>query len=139
MWEAVLVPGRSRSPRVRAVPAAKPGVLAARVRQSVAELVLQPEDVAVAELAVQFADTIDRAAELAAVAAALPFDPDTAAQVQRLAKRVEAHVAMSEVGPKLLATLDALGATPKARSASGKPAPAAGGPSKLAALRGGAS
>ena len=108
--------------------------MAAKVRETVDKLELQPEDAAVAALAVEYGETIDRAAELADAAGALPYDPDTAAMVARLKARVEAHAVMAELGPKLLAALDAIQATPKARAAAGKPAPA-GGKSKLTALR----
>lgn len=121
--------------RVRAVPApAVPEKLADKVRQTLGELKLQPEDVAVSALAVEYAQTVDNAAQLADEAARLPYDPDTAVQVARLKARVDAHQVMVDVGPRLLAALDALGATPKARSVAGKPAPA-GGKSKLTALR----
>lgn len=122
---------RSRS---RAVPAAPPGKLAEKVRETLGQLSLQPEDAAVQALAVEYAETIDRAAELAEKAAEIPYDPDTAQMVARLKQRVDAHVVMADLGPKLLAALDALGATPKARAATGKPAPPSG-PSRLAALR----
>lgn len=127
------MPPRGRR-KLASVPAAPAGGLAEKVRETVEKLQLQPEDVAVAALAVEYAVTIDNAAELARVAEALPFDPDTAAQVARLKTRVEAHAVMADVGPKLLAALDALGATPKARAAAGKPAPG-GAKSKLATLR----
>lgn len=126
----------SRSRRPKAVPDLPPGPdpLAVSVRQAVGELDLRPEDVAVAALAVEYAETIDRAAVLAQLAADVPYDDDTAAMVSRLKQRVDAHAVMADVGPKLLAALDALGATPKARAAAGRPAPAAG-KSRLAAFR----
>lgn len=98
------------------------------------KLQLQPEDVAIAALATRYAETMDRAAGLADELAALPYDEDTVVMVSRLKQRVEAHVVMVDLGPKLQAALDALGATPKSRSLAGKPAPA-GGKSKLTALR----
>lgn len=122
---------------IRVVPPLPPVVpLAAAVRAAVAALPLQPEDGAIAELAVRLAATIDAAAELAEAAAAVPYDPDTAVQVARLRQRVDAHVVMAEVGPKLQAALEALQATPRARAQASKPAPA-GRKSKLTALRAG--
>ncbi|MEU7817070.1 hypothetical protein [Pseudonocardia sp. NPDC049154] len=121
--------------QIRAVPTPKGAKLTESVRETVEKLTLNPEDVAVAQLAVEYAETIERAADLAEEAANLPYDPDTAVMVARLKQRVEAHTVMADVGPKLLAALDALGATPKARAAAGKPAPASGG-SALAKLRG---
>lgn len=109
--------------------------MTAAVRDSLATLELRPEDAAIKALAVQYAETIDRAAELAELAADVPYDPDTAAQVARLRQRVEAHVVMVEVGPKLQAALDALGATPKARAAVAKPKPPGAAASRLTALR----
>lgn len=120
--------------RVRAVPPPPACGLAPKVRETLGELKLQPEDVAAAELVVQYAETMDRAAELAEAAAAIPYDPDTAVMVARLKARVDAHQVMVDLGPKLLAALESLGATPRARMIAGKPAPAAG-KSKLTALR----
>jgi len=127
------VPPRSRR-KIAAVPDVPAGGLARFVRETLEKLQLQPEDAAVSALAVEYAETIDNAAELAKAAEALPYDPDTAVMVARLKTRVDAHVVMVDLGPKLLAALDALGATPKARQVAGKPAPA-GGKSKLTALR----
>lgn len=107
------------------------------VEETLAHVEIQPEDAGLARLALGYARTIDQAQAIAAQAAKIPFDEDTAEEVRRLAARVAAHTTMSELGPKLLAALDALGATPKARAAAGKPAqPGQGGPSKLAQLRG---
>lgn len=108
--------------------------MAEKVAETLENLALQPEDAAVAALALKYAETLDRTAAIAAAAAKLPFDPDTAEAVEALKKRVAAVVAVSDLGPKLLASLDALGATPKARVTAGKP-PLAGGKSKLSALR----
>jgi hypothetical protein len=128
------VPPRGR--KLAAVPdESKVGTMLAGVRETLDKLDLQPEDAALKALAEQYASTMDRAAAIAAKAASLPPDPDIMEELDRLRKRVSAQVTVSDVGPKLLAALDALGATPKARSAVGKPAPA-GKTSKLAALRG---
>jgi hypothetical protein len=129
----------ARERGIRAVPSppAAPR-LADDVAATVAALEskLQPEDAALAALALRYAQTIDTAAELAELAAAVPYDPDTAQTVARLRQRVDAHAVMAEVGPKLQAALTELGATPRARAAAAKPAPAGRG-GKLAALRGG--
>lgn len=108
------------------------------VESTLSALVLQPEDAAVARLALSYARTIDTAAAIAAQADRIPFDPDTADEVAKLRAKVSAHSTMADLGPKLQACLDALSATPKSRAALGKPTTPAGGPSKLAALRGGA-
>lgn len=109
--------------------AADAGELERVVSAAIAGLTLAGEDAAAAELARRYARTIDGAAELAAIAAALPYDPDTAGEVAKLRARVEAHVVMLELGPKLLAALEALHATPAARAKVAKPksGPAAGG------------
>lgn len=90
------------------------------VESTLGTLALEPEDAALARLALGYARTIDQAAAIASAAQRIPYDPDTAEQVKRLAARVSAHATMADLGPKLLAALDALGATPKARSATGK-------------------
>lgn len=109
--------------------------LAAKVTETIEKLTLAPEDVAVAALAVQYARTLDRCEAIAADARKMPFDPDSVEALDQLKKRVAAVTATSDLGPKLLAALDALGATPKARAAKGTPAPSSGS-SRLAALRG---
>lgn len=131
------MPGRSR---VRAVPPLpKSGSLAGSVRESLGHLELRPEDAGIARLAVEYAETMDRAAKLAADLADVPYDPDTAQMVARLRARVEAHAVMADLGPKLQAALDALGATPKSRAQVLKPTSGGTGASKLTQLRGGAS
>ncbi|MCF7548911.1 hypothetical protein [Pseudonocardia sp. WMMC193] len=110
------------------------GGLAAEVRATLEHLDLQPQDQALAAVAVRYGETIDRAAAIAAQAARIPYDPDTAEEVKKLASRVSGQVTMADLGPKLLAALDALGATPKARAAVGQ-TPAPSGPSKLSQLR----
>jgi hypothetical protein len=123
--------------RARPAAAASLGDLAAAVAETLAAVPAQPEDAGVRALAARYARTIDEAAALADSLAQLPYDPDTAQQVARLRQRVEAHIVMVELGPKLLAALEALNASPRARAATGKPlAPA--GPSALHRLRQGA-
>lgn len=129
------MPGKRR---LLAVTPAAIGDVEQSIVETLDKLVLQPEDAGLRSLALRYGRTIDESAALAEAAAQLPYDPDTAAQVARLKQRVDAHVVMSELGPKLLAALDALGATPKARAAAGRPPPA-GPTSKLTAMRGDAS
>lgn len=130
---------RTGSRQLQALPSADetaPKGLTAPVEATVAALRdrLQPEDEALAALAVEYARTIDRAAVIAAAAARLQPTEDLAEEVKRLAARVSAQATMADLGPKLQAALDALGATPKARSSVGK---SLSGPRKsaLAALR----
>ena len=111
--------------------------LSPSVEEALKYATLQPEDAAVADLARSYARTIDNAAAIAERAAKIPFDPDTAEEVAKLRARVSAHATMADLGPKLLAALESLGVTPKARAAAGKPRGKAG-PSKLQGLRGGA-
>lgn len=87
--------------------------VAASVSETVEALDLKPEDVTATRLAMKYAEAIDAAATLGM---------DTAAG------------ALERFGPKLLACLVELGATPKARSAALRPsAPQTG--SQLAKMR----
>lgn len=117
--------------RVRVVPAVS---MAEKVRVALTALVIEPEDTAMAELAVQLAETIDRAAVLSRALAEVPTDASTAAVVDRLRSRVSAHQVMVDLGPKLQAALAELGATPRSRALVGKPA-ASPVKSRLSALR----
>lgn len=122
--------GRSRTPE-------NSGTMTAKVAETLDNLELAPEDAAVAALALKYAETIDRAVAIAAAAAKIPYDPDVAEQVEKLKQRVGAHATMADLGPKLLAALDALSATPKARSAVMKPGKPPAGTSQLQMLRAG--
>jgi hypothetical protein len=116
---------------------ARAGALADHVRSTIEVLDLGPEDVALAQLAIRYAETIDRAAAIAAQANRLAKADETVAEeVRKLAARVQAHVAMADIGPKLLAALESLGASPKARAGLGKATRKATG-GTLRALRGG--
>lgn len=128
------MPPRARSRKLAAVPAPAVGEMEQAVRETLRNVTESPEDAGVRALALRYGRTIDESRALADAAADLPYDPDTAVMVARLKQRVEAQAVVAELGPKLLATLDALQATPKARAVAGKPAPAAG-QSKLSALR----
>ncbi|HEY0638703.1 MAG TPA: hypothetical protein VGD67_13720 [Pseudonocardiaceae bacterium] len=108
------------------------GLLAPAVSETVQALPARPEDSAAVRLAERYAAQIDEAHQIAAeLAEIVPAGDDQARRLDALTKRVEAHTVLSELGPRLLAVLVELGATPKAR---GQKAPAAG-PSRLAALR----
>lgn len=80
-------------------------------------------DRATATLAVHYAELIDDAAPAAKYAAALEWlagvdvAPEDAKHVRAITTALARHSVASDLGPKLLATLDALGLTPKARSA----------------------
>ena len=121
--------------RLAAVPSEpKVGAMTAAVLDTLGKLALAPEDAALAKLAEEYGRTIDRAAAIAAQAAALPKDPDIVEELEKIRKRVSAQATMGDLGPRLLAALVELGATPKARAAVHKP-PAGGRKSKLAELR----
>lgn len=123
------------SGRVRPIEA----LIAPEVASTLAVLKVAPEDAGVARLARRYAQVIDDAALVAAELQEVyaDVDPDDEATFKRiaaLAARVGAQAVLSDLGPKLLAALDALGATPRARKA---PKGGAGGqPSKLGAIRG---
>lgn len=72
-------------------------------------------------LARRYASLIEDAAAVAEELERLrPADEDQAAVIARLKARVEAQTVTSDLGPKLLAALTALGMTPAARAASTK-------------------
>lgn len=105
------------------------------VKAAVAALTLADEDAATVRLAQRYAATIDEAATLAYQLSMVEYDDEqTAQRVNALAKRVEAHAVMAELGPKLLVALEALGASPAARARMKGGGPASGS-SRLAALR----
>lgn len=82
------------------------------VRHTIEKLTLLPEDSAAATLAERYAAAIDQAA-----------CPECGGQRE----------ALKDLGPKLLAALEQLGATPRARAGAVKGGGAGGG--KLAAIR----
>src|SRR5690606_34551160 len=93
VWEGALMAGRPR--KLKAVPDEPVGndrKLTPAIEETLASLELRPEDAGIARLALQYARTIDRAEAIAAQAAKLPFDPDTAEAVEQLRKRVSAQV-----------------------------------------------
>jgi hypothetical protein len=108
------------------------------VEQSLADLgsKLTKADKAVAQLARRYAATIDAAYDIATDLDAVPADEDLAGRVAWLARKVEAQTVLETLGPKLLACLEALGASPRARAAQSKgTGSGAGTTSKLTALR----
>lgn len=116
------------------------GLIAPKVRESLEELTLSGEDAAVSKLAELYAKELDAASGLAAKADAIlkgvtrTGDLELIEAVTALRNRVTAKATLENLGPKLLAALESLGATPKARAAAGK-ARAGGGGGRLQALR----
>jgi hypothetical protein len=102
-------------------------------------LELSAEDSGVSRLVELYARQLDQAAGAAAQADKVlrmvdPEDVDLHELVSALKAKLAARVAVENLGPKLLAALDSIGATPKARAAVSKGG-ASRGPSKLASLR----
>ena len=115
-------------------------LLAPALERTLQALKLGPVDDAAATLAQRYAETIDAAAELARLAdlALEELDPDNMIGRQRLATlaaKVGEQTVLSDLGPKLLAALTALQATPAARSRSRVGREASGQPNALQALR----
>ncbi len=114
------------------------------LRESVAAMELTDRDKAVIELAETYAwrihETQAIARDLAECALDARMDPDICGDpdVRRrladLAKRVESVTVLADLGPKLLAALESLGASPKAAAAIAgkKPAEAAPPPAQTA-------
>lgn len=80
-----------------------------------------PVDVAVAELAITYAKAIDQAEVVAASLAKVmrevaELDVDVYDKLLPLAVRIERTAVLASLGPKLLAAMDALLITPKARA-----------------------
>lgn len=132
-WEVTVGSERGLQPADR--------LLAPAVTQALGAIELEAEDVAAQKLAERYAREIDQADAAAAHADKVlrafsaDADPDLFELVKALKAKLSARVAVSDLGPKLLAALDSLGATPKARAQ--RKGGAAGGKtnSKLAALR----
>lgn len=116
-------------------------LLVPAVSEALAAIELEAEDVAVSKLAERYAREIDQADAAATQADKVlrlinPEDnPDLFELVKGLKAKLSARVAVSDLGPKLLAALDSVGATPKARAARKGGAAGAGKGGKLAALR----
>lgn len=110
-------------------------LIAPSVTETVAALALADEDAGAVKLAERYAAAIDDAADIAAALAAVPYDEDLYKRVAALEQRVRAQAVLAELGPKLLSALEALGATPRARTAALKGGGDKGGPSKLERAR----
>ena len=119
------------------------GYLEGAVEEAVAALDLKPEDCAAVELGRHYAEQIDHAERMAAVADRAirtlmkddPDEEDHQKYVYALAAKVEAKELLDKLGPKLLAILEAVGATPAARAKLKGGGPVATGPSQLDRLR----
>lgn len=118
------------------------GSMASAVAEMLAAVTREPEDAALVRLVERYAKTIDDAAEIADQAALIePEDENQARRLQALSRRVEHQAVLAELGPKLLAALESLGASPKVRAAMkggppvGRDARADSKRSKLADLR----
>lgn len=114
------------------------------VAEAIDQLALKPEDAGVARLAQRYAAQIDESAQIAAdLAEATAAAGSDAGEYDRrmltaLAKRVDAQAVLAELGPKLLAALESLGASPRARAAQVKGGATGGsnaGTGRLAAIR----
>jgi hypothetical protein len=93
---------------------------------------------AAVSLAIEYGKLLDSAAGVAAEVAEVdlsPRDTDGRRRLERVEKLVAAHAAYSDLGPKLLAALTALGATPASVKDAGGGGPVAGLPSPLQAAR----
>lgn len=103
------------------------GSLASAVADALKALKSKPEDVAMLRLVEHYAQTIDDAAEIAEQAALIEAeDLSTANALAALRRRVERQAVLAELGPKLQAGLESLGASPKARAAMQKGGAAGG-------------
>ncbi|WP_433368390.1 terminase small subunit [Actinoplanes sp. CA-142083] len=118
------------------------------VEASLAESPPSPRDEATAQLALSYAGLIDEAAPSAVLAKAIdvleahiPEENDKARDAwTRITVALAEHTVASDLGPKLLAALDALLLTPRSRAAGEKGGKANGQPSgnpldELAAAR----
>lgn len=97
-------------------------LIAPAVAETVSKLATRPEDAAAIRLAERYAAALDDAVLIAIglgeLDELLPVsDEDGRKTLFALSKRVEAQAVLAELGPKLLAVLESLGASPKARAA----------------------
>jgi hypothetical protein len=96
---------------------AKTGKMGRSVRAALKNADVKPADAGGVELAKRYADLIDRAELLYDSALEMrPEDEVQAHKLHALEQAFEAHKVASDLGPKLLATLTALGATPAGRT-----------------------
>lgn len=106
-------------PRSRTLSVVDSHLILPGVHESVAELKLGPADEGMRRLAEQYASAIDDAQAIAreAVRLAESAEGDREKALSALLKRLDAGSVLGELGPKLLAALESLGASPKARAA----------------------
>lgn len=87
------------------------------VAATVAALSPTLADAALVRLIERYAAALDEAEELAAEAREVePDDEGSARLLRALLQRVDSHAVLAEIGPKLAAALESLGASPKARA-----------------------
>ena len=93
------------------------------VRDALAVKPPAPEDKAAAALALKYAELSDEAAPAGKYEAALTWlagqgadDRDADKHIRTISQALAAHSVASDLGPKLLAVLDALQMTPRARA-----------------------
>ena len=103
----------------------KPDTLLPEVEAALAAAALGPRDGAAAALCRRYAQLIDHAASLAAEAEVLwenadPDDTDTRRALAKIRLAVSSQNVASDLGPKLLAGLTALGCTLAGRGDKGK-------------------
>lgn len=115
---------------------------AAAVAKTLDSLELQENDAATARLAEKYARELDDAQATAAQADKVlrrldsdEVDPETVELVSALRSKLAARTALESLGPKLLAVLDALGASPKSRAQAGRGVMKGGKGGRLAELR----
>lgn len=114
-------------------------LLAQAVEETIRDLDPANSDTAAVQLARHYAEIVDRAESAVddadrALREVDPEDVDTRKYLYRLRAKVDAQAVAAEIGPKLLAVLDSLGATPAARAKMKGGAPT-GGPSQLDRMR----
>lgn len=103
------------------------GPMAQAVDTAIAAATLRPEDAGAVELVRRYAALIDAATpssvyarHIRAVARALDIeDRDAADSMRKIEEALAAHAVASDLGPKLLAALSALGLTVASRAAKG--------------------
>lgn len=113
-------------------------LVAPAVAESIDKLDTKPEDAALVRLVERYAAAIDGARRIALAAEEIePEDATQARQLAALRERVEAVTVLAELGPKLAAALEMLGASPKARAGFARKGGDSGDgkPTKLAQLR----
>jgi hypothetical protein len=115
-------------------------LIAPAVAETIDKLDQNDVDAAAVKLAQRYAAVIDRAESALddagqAFAMIDPEDISAYSYLAKLEKKVEAQAVLAEIGPKLLAVLESLGATPAARSKIQKGGVKDAPPSGLAKLR----